>query len=40
MVQVPGQHSVQYSVQTHHADGSEKGELIPLQRAGLDVVPL
>lgn len=40
VVQVPGQHPVQDSVQSHHADGGEKGELVPLQRAGLYVVPL
>lgn len=40
IVQVPGQHSVQHSVQAHHADGGEEGELVPLQRTGLDVVPL
>ena len=40
VVQVPGQNSIKHSVQAHHADGGEEGELIPLQRTGLDVVPL
>lgn len=40
VVQVPGQHSIQHSVQAHHADGGQKGELVPFQGTGLDVVPL
>lgn len=40
VVQVPGQHSIQYSVQAHHAYGGQKGELVPLKGTGLDVVPL
>lgn len=40
IVQVPGQHSIQHSVQAHHTDGGEEGELVSLQGAGLDVVPL
>lgn len=40
VVQVPGQDSVQHSIQAHHADRGEEGELVPLKGAGLDVVPL
>lgn len=40
VVEVPGKDGVEYSIQGHHRDGGEEGVLIPLQRAGLDVVPL